>query len=242
MMFCNDTYHLLLHCCRPTCFDVDTTCLLYAPCRTREIECWNPSGRFVIEEAALPLRETLQSIAGSGSWKRQLHAAIKPEANGTTKVSPTTPVTTSKRAPSSRNGGSASNGNRSRTTQRSVKKEESDSDVDYDMSSHVEIGIKSLRKTFEKMSMREVKKITPDRVYSLAVHPTTDKDLVFVGDRKGWLGIWNASADDPSNAADDEDEENNEKDQLDRNAFVQRVYNDHGTISCTKLDPIKAHT
>jgi hypothetical protein len=87
------------------------------------------------------------------------------------------------------------------------------------------------------MSLKAVKKITPDRVYSLAVHPTTDKDLVFVGDRKGWLGIWNASAD-----AEEIGKEEDETDQLDRHAFAQRVYNDHGTISCLRFDPIKAHT
>lgn len=88
------------------------------------------------------------------------------------------------------------------------------------------------------MSLKAIKRITPDRVYSLAVHPTTDKDLVFVGDRKGWLGIWNASAD----AEEQLTKEEVEKNQLDTHAFAQRVYNDHGTIACLRFDPIKAHT
>jgi len=89
------------------------------------------------------------------------------------------------------------------------------------------------------MSLKAIKRITPDRVYSLAVHPTTDKDLVFVGDRKGWLGIWNASADAEEQLIEKEEDEVN---QIDQHAFAQRVYNDHGTIACLRFDPIKAHT
>ena len=122
-----------------------------------------------------------------------------------------------------------------------VKKEEGDIEdaSDNDSSPSERIGLSRLRATFDNMSLKAVKKITPDRVYSLAVHPTTDKDLVFVGDRKGWLGIWNASAD----AAEEElKKEEDEEDPLDRHAFAQRVYHDHGTIACMKFDPIDAHT
>jgi hypothetical protein len=222
-------------------------------CRDREIEVWNPSGRYVIEEAALPLRQTLHSIAGEGSWKRALKQAaattpaVKKEANGS---SPPTPVVTSRRASARKSvkkeesdseveepvvTSRRASARNSATPRKVVKKEESDSE---DEAPSTRIGMTSLRKTFDTMSMRAVKKITPDRVYSLAVHPTTDKDLVFVGDRKGWLGIWNASAD----AQDDIEEEEDEENELDRNAFAQRVYNDHGTISCLRFDPLKAHT
>lgn len=36
-------------------------------------------------------------------------------------------------------------------------------------------------------------KITPERIYSLGFHPTTDKQLVFAGDKMGNLGIFDAS-------------------------------------------------
>ncbi len=36
-------------------------------------------------------------------------------------------------------------------------------------------------------------KITPERIYSLGFHPTTDKPLVFAGDKMGNLGIFDAS-------------------------------------------------
>lgn len=33
-------------------------------------------------------------------------------------------------------------------------------------------------------------KVVPNRVYSLAVHPSIEKDVVFVGDKKGCIGVW----------------------------------------------------
>ena len=36
-------------------------------------------------------------------------------------------------------------------------------------------------------------KITPERIYSLGFHPTTDKPLVFAGDKMGNLGVFDAS-------------------------------------------------
>ena len=179
----------------------------------RDIETWNPTGKYIIPAATVSLRQTLESLTTSGAWSRQLHASVKNEA-----ISTLTPK-----------------GNRSRSR---VKKEENNDADETKLDQKDSKGLESLRKTFGKMSMKAVKRVTPDRIYSLAVHPTTDKDLVFIGDRKGWLGIWNATADEQEELKDEEDEE----DEYDRNAFVHRVYNDHGTISCLRLDPLKAHT
>lgn len=33
-------------------------------------------------------------------------------------------------------------------------------------------------------------RITPDRIYSMAMHPTVDKRLVFAGDKSGYMGTW----------------------------------------------------
>lgn len=35
-------------------------------------------------------------------------------------------------------------------------------------------------------------KVTPERIYSMVVHPTPTKTLVFAGDKAGMLGIWDA--------------------------------------------------
>lgn len=130
-----------------------------------------------------------------------------------------------------------------------MKKEEEDA-VDNNANGYINgeshresVSVERLRKTMAAMTMRATKRITPDRVYSLVAHPTTHKDLVFIGDRKGWLGMWDASQDvadiDKEDDDGDEDEDGNP---IDKNAFVQRVFNDHGTISCMRLDPVKAHT
>ena len=60
---------------------------------------------------------------------------------------------------------------------------------------------KELRSLREQMSGLELYdgfeptriKITPERIYSLGFHPTTDKQLVFAGDKMGNLGIFDAS-------------------------------------------------
>ncbi|CZT14394.1 probable WD repeat-containing protein SNOG_03055 [Ramularia collo-cygni] len=57
-------------------------------------------------------------------------------------------------------------------------------------------------------------KITPERIYALGFHPTTDKALVFAGDKLGSLGLFDASqstsvkteADDADEDGDDEDD------------------------------------
>lgn len=35
--------------------------------------------------------------------------------------------------------------------------------------------------------------IVPDRIYSMVVHPDPTQDRVFVGDKSGHIGLWNAS-------------------------------------------------
>ncbi|MCJ1450610.1 hypothetical protein MMC28_000943 [Mycoblastus sanguinarius] len=60
---------------------------------------------------------------------------------------------------------------------------------------------KELRSLREQMSRLELYdgfepnriKITPERIYSLGFHPSTDKPLVFAGDKMGNLGIFDAS-------------------------------------------------
>ena len=47
-------------------------------------------------------------------------------------------------------------------------------------------------KALNKMTLRadRVAKVVPDRIFSLAVHPTEDKTLVMAGDKWGKLGFW----------------------------------------------------
>ncbi|TKA23637.1 hypothetical protein B0A50_07471 [Salinomyces thailandicus] len=61
-------------------------------------------------------------------------------------------------------------------------------------------------------------KITPERIYSLAFHPTPDKAVVFAGDKLGNLGLFDASQTSPETVkheADDADEDGDVGDDLD---------------------------
>lgn len=47
-------------------------------------------------------------------------------------------------------------------------------------------------KALNKLTLRadRVAKVVPDRIFSLAIHPTEDKMLVMAGDKWGKLGFW----------------------------------------------------
>ncbi|CAG8082485.1 unnamed protein product [Penicillium nalgiovense] len=50
-------------------------------------------------------------------------------------------------------------------------------------------------------------KITPERVYSMAFHPSESKPLIFAGDKLGHLGMLDASQEKPTAGEDDDDDE-----------------------------------
>ena len=52
----------------------------------------------------------------------------------------------------------------------------------------------SLSKKIDKLSADDevnVAKVTPDRIYSVACHPSKEKLIVCGGDKQGYLGLWN---------------------------------------------------
>ncbi|WFD32858.1 hypothetical protein MSPP1_003909 [Malassezia sp. CBS 17886] len=53
----------------------------------------------------------------------------------------------------------------------------------------------------QNMQLRSHARVAQKRIYSMLFHPTLHKDLVFVGDQTGAVGVWDALA--PSSAADD---------------------------------------
>lgn len=83
---------------------------------------------------------------------------------------------------------------------------------------------KELRSLREKMSSLELYdgfeptriKITPERIYSMAFHPTVDKALVFAGDKMGNLGIFDSSqsstAKSPQPKTEDQDSKDDDDD------------------------------
>jgi len=54
---------------------------------------------------------------------------------------------------------------------------------------------KNLRSHLDSLSLDDpdtcVAKVTPDRIYIVACHPSPDTLIVCAGDKKGYLGIWN---------------------------------------------------
>lgn len=54
---------------------------------------------------------------------------------------------------------------------------------------------KNLQSHLDSLSLDDpdtcVAKVTPDRIYSVACHPSPDRIIACAGDKKGYLGIWN---------------------------------------------------
>ncbi|KAK4701556.1 WD repeat-containing protein 76, partial [Phenoliferia sp. Uapishka_3] len=54
-------------------------------------------------------------------------------------------------------------------------------------------GEDELRESLEKLVLRDLVKVVPERIYCLLVHPSETKDIVIIGDKKGHVGIWDAT-------------------------------------------------
>lgn len=70
--------------------------------------------------------------------------------------------------------------------------------TDQDIKQTTDKHLRALREKISKMQLWENVepnriKITPERVYAMCMHPTTDKVLVFAGDKMGNLGIFDSS-------------------------------------------------
>jgi len=88
-----------------------------------------------------------------------------------------------------------------------------------------------LREQVQDLVLRKTEKVTPERVYSMLVHPTLDKDLVFMGDKSGALGIADALASDEA--------EVNEEDQSSTTSWAIRAHA-KSAITCIRLNPKNA--
>lgn len=53
--------------------------------------------------------------------------------------------------------------------------------------------IEELKESLAGLVLRSLVKVVPERVYSLVVHPSVTKELVFVGDKTGFIGLWDAT-------------------------------------------------
>ncbi|KIK18943.1 hypothetical protein PISMIDRAFT_169387 [Pisolithus microcarpus 441] len=114
----------------------------------------------------------------------------------------------------------------------------------FERSNQEEREVEMLRSKLGKMKIVSMAKVTDSRIYSSACHPEPSKDLVFVGDKHGQLGIWDARAtpdevtDEDGNVLPADDKEMGKCWRLQQHwpATPQ------SSISCIKFDPIDAHS
>ncbi|OAX82278.1 hypothetical protein ACJ72_03372 [Emergomyces africanus] len=99
--------------------------------------------------------------------------------------------------------------------------------------------LKSLREKMSGLSLWEPwepnrLKITPERIYSMAFHPTEAKPLIFAGDKLGNLGIFDASQTRPITVKPEDDE-----DEVDDPDPVFTIVKPHARpISAMRLHPL----
>ncbi|KAJ9476478.1 DNA damage-binding protein CMR1 [Pseudozyma hubeiensis] len=103
---------------------------------------------------------------------------------------------------------------------------------------------KELEDILNKMTLKSAAKVTPKRVYSMAYHPSTDKDLVFVGDKEGSIGVWDAAptaSSSPKGSVvkkeDDEEEQDAEDAFPEGTAWTLQVHG-RSPVTCIKFDPV----
>ncbi len=90
---------------------------------------------------------------------------------------------------------------------------------------------KELSQLMNRMQLRSVSKVTPARIYSALFHPTTDKDLIFLGDKEGGIGVWDASA-----------ETDEAEDVMPAGkAWTLRAHG-KSPVTCLKIDPVSSNT
>lgn len=104
---------------------------------------------------------------------------------------------------------------------------------------------RELEEILNKMTLKSAAKVTPKRVYSMAYHPSLDKDLVFVGDKEGCIGVWDAapsaSASNGGTVKKENDEEEHDQDAEETfpegNAWTLQVHG-RSPVTCIKFDPV----
>ncbi|KAL5336076.1 WD40-repeat-containing domain protein [Aspergillus crustosus] len=112
---------------------------------------------------------------------------------------------------------------------------------DDDIKSTADKDLRALRKEMNGLSLWEDWepnriKLTPERIYSMAFHPSEAKPLIFAGDKLGHLGILDASQKKEVSAVKDEDgdEEDNDPDPV-----LVTLKPHTRTISCMTVHPSK---
>ncbi|KAL7415987.1 WD40-repeat-containing domain protein [Mrakia frigida] len=91
-----------------------------------------------------------------------------------------------------------------------------------------------LKEQFDGLVIRSQARVTEERVFSMTVHPEKTKTLVFVGDKYGQLGIWDALAP-PDETPDDSDAAASKY--LAEGKHWKIQVHGKSSLSCMKVDP-----
>ncbi|KAI6045775.1 WD40-repeat-containing domain protein [Pisolithus marmoratus] len=114
----------------------------------------------------------------------------------------------------------------------------------FERSNQEEREVEMLRSKLGKMKIVARAKVTDNRIYSSACHPEPSKDLIFVGDKHGQLGIWDARATPDEVTDEDGDVLPAEDREMGKSWRLQQHWppSPKSSISCIKFDPIDAHS
>ena len=97
-------------------------------------------------------------------------------------------------------------------------------------------GVADLRQAFKQCHIGRFAKVTADRVFSMTVHPDPAKTLVFVGDKTGSLGIWDALAPADEHAGDDGEADDEDGDDVEGKHWSLQAHG-RSSISCIRVSP-----
>ncbi|KAK0556781.1 hypothetical protein OC846_000970 [Tilletia horrida] len=98
------------------------------------------------------------------------------------------------------------------------------------------IELTELKEELDKIELCAVNKVTLRRIYSMAFHPTTDKDLIFAGDKEGAIGIWEPWAQTDDTADDEDADEEGDASKASGRTWSVQVHGKDAVV-CLKFDP-----
>ncbi|WFD45151.1 hypothetical protein MPSI1_003828 [Malassezia psittaci] len=92
-----------------------------------------------------------------------------------------------------------------------------------------------LASMLQSLQLQSQNRVAQKRIASMVYHPALEKDLVFTGDMSGVVGAWDATAANPSEK-DDEQDEDNEYDLPEGSSFTLQVHA-RSPVGCLRIDP-----
>ncbi|PWY97537.1 hypothetical protein BCV70DRAFT_208486 [Testicularia cyperi] len=111
---------------------------------------------------------------------------------------------------------------------------------DADIKSSISAERRQLEEILDRMTLKSAAKVTSKRIYSMACHPATDKDLIFVGDKEGSIGVWDATVTPESIKKENDGEEAKEEQEEtfpEGKAWTLQVHG-RSPVTCIKFDPV----